>query len=130
MVILWIAVGGALGALARYGLSGWVYGIAGSRLPWGTVAVNLAGCFLLGVVAELTLRSGWVGPQMRAGLGIGFLGSFTTFSTFAVETWRELERGDLVAAVGNLLLNVVGGLLLVVLGLLAARALLALRGAP
>lgn len=130
MLILWIAIGGALGALARYGLSGWVYGVAGARLPWGTLAVNLAGCFLIGVLAELTLRSGWVGPQVRAGVGIGFLGSFTTFSTFAVETWREMERGDWLAAGGNLLLNTVGGLALVMLGLLTARALLSLRGAP
>lgn len=121
MTWLWIAIGGALGALARYGLSGAVYQVAGSRLPWGTLAANLVGCFLLGVLTELAVATGRLPPDLRAAVGIGFLGSFTTFSTFAFETWREVERGDWLAATGNLLLNLVGGLLLVFLGIAAVR---------
>jgi len=129
MSLLWIAVGGALGALSRYGLSGWTYGAFGSRLPWGTLAVNLVGCFLLGLLTELALRTGWVSAEIRSAVAIGFLGSLTTFSTFAVETWREIERGDWLAALANTLLNTVGGLALVIAGVVAARALLRLRGA-
>ena len=129
MILLWIALGGALGALARYGLSGVAYTAFGSRLPWGTLVVNLAGCFALGVLAELASRTAAVPADVRAAVGIGFLGSLTTFSTFALETWREVERGDWLAVTGNLLLNVAGGLALVFLGVAAARLLLHWRGA-
>jgi CrcB protein len=130
MHLLWIAVGGALGAVARYALSGWTYAGFGSRLPWGTLVVNLVGCFFLGLLTEIALRTGWVSAEVRSALAIGFLGSLTTFSTFAVETWREIERGGWAAALANALLNTVGGLAFVVAGVIAARALLRLRGAP
>lgn len=121
MIALGIAVAGAAGALARYGLSGWVHRWAGSGFPWGTLAVNLLGCFLLSLLLELSRQSGWVSPEVRTILAIGFLGAFTTFSTFGLETYRAFEAGDWLAACLNVLYNVVGGLALVVLGASLAR---------
>ena len=128
MTLLWIALAGAAGALARYGLSGLAYAVFGTRLPWGTLVVNLSGCFALGLLSELTGRTGWVSPELRAAAAIGFLGSFTTFSTFGLESFRALEAGDWTAGAWNIGLNLLGGLLLVFLGSLAARWLLSLRG--
>lgn len=90
-------------------------------MPWGTIAANLAGCFLLGFLAGLTATSPRVPEPLRAPLMTGFLGSFTTFSTFSVETVRLVEAGALGTAAASLLLQVLAGLLLAALGLLAGR---------
>jgi len=121
MALLAIAVAGALGALARYGLSGWVHRFAGPGFPAGTLSVNLAGCFLLGLLTELTRHSGWISPEARVWIGIGFLGAFTTFSTFGVETFRAAEAGDWHVVAWNIVLNVVGGLAFVLAGVTLAR---------
>jgi CrcB protein len=123
MTLLGIALAGAAGALARYGLSGLVHRFLGAGFPWGTLAVNLIGCCLLGFLLELSRQSGWVSPGFRTIAGIGFLGAFTTFSTFGVETYRSFESGDWLAAALNVLANVAGGLLLVVAGSSLARFL-------
>lgn len=123
MILLWVAVGGACGALARYGLSVAVTAAAGDRLPWGTLAANLLGCFALGFLFEVARRS-QVHPTLVQGLGVGFLGSFTTFSTFALESWGQLEEGRWGHLAANLTLNVVVGIVLVVLGMAAARLFL------
>ena len=81
MTLLGIALAGAAGALARYGLSGLMHRFLGAAFPWGTLAVNLVGCFLLGLLLEVSRQSGWVSPGFRTIAGIGFLGAFTTFST-------------------------------------------------
>ena len=112
----------------RYGLAGLTHVAFGARLPWGTLVVNLTGCFLLGLLSELAARTGWIGAEQRAAAAIGFLGSFTTFSTFALESFRSLESGDWVAVASNIALNVAGGLMLVFLGILLARWILTLRG--
>lgn len=127
MLFVKIAVGGAIGALARYGMSGAIYAAMGARLPWGTLFVNLLGCFLLGALMEISRLSAWVSPDTRLAIGIGFLGSFTTFSTFGVETFRAIEAGSWSAAVWNVLLNVVGGLFFVILGVGLARGVIHLR---
>lgn len=118
------AVAGALGALARYGLSGWVHRFAGPGFPSGTLSVNLLGCFLLGLLTELARHGGWVSPELRVWVGIGFLG---TFSTFGVETFRAAEAGDWYVAAWNIVLNVVGGLALVLAGVTLARWLTQMR---
>lgn len=128
MILVWIAVAGAAGALARYALAGIAHTLFGVRLPWGTLLVNLAGCFLLGVLSEVSSRTGWASPEVRAAAAIGFLGSFTTFSTFGLESFRSLEAGDWSGALSNIGLNVGGGLALVFLGVLTGRWLLTLRG--
>jgi len=128
MTLLGIAVAGALGALARFGLSGLVHRFAGPGFPAGTLAVNLAGCFLLGALLELTRQTGWIPPGARTIVGVGFLGAFTTFSTFGVETFRAIESDDWQVAGLNVFLNVAGGLLFVAAGTALARGVVHMRG--
>ena len=122
-IILYIALFGALGCLARYFLSGWVYELIGRTLPYGTLAVNVIGAFLIGLVMEFNLRRAAVSPEMRVGLTIGFLGGFTTFSTFSYETFRLLESAQLPEAMANVLLSVTACLAFTFLGIVAARHL-------
>lgn len=121
--ILLIAVFGALGCVARYLLSGWVYTVVGRGFPHGTFAVNVIGAFLIGLTMEFALRSTLISPELRAGLTIGFLGGLTTFSTFSYETFRLLEDGELFTATVNVLASVVVCLVCTWLGILAARHL-------
>ena len=100
-VVLYIALFGALGCLARYLVSGWVCDLIGRTLPYGTLAVNVLGAFLIGLVMEFSLRSTAVSPEMRIGLTIGFLGGVTTFSTFSYETFGLLESAQLPQALAN-----------------------------
>jgi fluoride exporter len=123
-VVKWLAIGlgGALGALARTV----VYQLLAYRdggMPWATVLVNLSGAFALGVVIEMGVRRpGW--DLVVFGVGIGFLGAFTTFSTFGLETVRLLQRNELGVALVSVLLNVVGAVTAAALGVLLARRLL------
>lgn len=122
----WLLLGGfgAMGAIARALLSTWLNpDVASGSLPWGTIAANLIGCFVLGVLAGCTLSSNRIPENLRAPIMTGFLGSFTTFSTFGVETVRLLETGAYATAAVSLLLQVVGGLALAALGLVVGRAL-------
>ncbi len=118
-----IALFGALGCVARYLLSGWTYDQLGRWLPYGTLAVNILGSFLLGLLMEGTLRSTLVPPVLRMGLTVGFLGGFTTFSTFSYETFRLLEDGSLLQAGLNILGNLLACLIGVWLGIGLARQL-------
>lgn len=93
MLLIYIAVGGALGAVARYGLGGLVYGWAGAGFPWGTLAVNVVGSFALGLTLPF-LEAVLVPPEIRAFVAIGFLGAFTTFSTFSYETVAMIQDGE------------------------------------
>lgn len=113
-----IALGGAAGAVARYLATGWVQDVAGGFFPWGTLAVNVAGSLLLGFVLAW-LQSTVASTELRALVTIGFLGSFTTFSTFAYEAWAMLQDQEWVRAGGYLMGSVVMGLL----GLAAGAAL-------
>ena len=121
--IAYIAVWGALGCLARYFLSGWVYALLGRGFPYGTLVVNVIGAFLIGLIMEFSIRSALVSPTLRTALTIGFLGGLTTFSTFSFETFRLLEEGALLTACGNVLLSVVCCLACTWLGIVVARAL-------
>ena len=123
MQYAYIAFFGALGCLSRYAVSGWVYALAGRALPWGTLAVNVAGSFLIGLIMEWSLRSTLFSSDLRLGLTVGFLGGFTTFSTFSYETFRLLEEGSYLQAGANVLLNVVVCIFFAALGILAARQL-------
>jgi len=104
--VLAIALAGAFGAVARYGLSGLVQRFAGPRFPLGTLAVNVLGCFLLGLLATLSLERWSISPTTRAALLIGFLGAFTTFSTFSYETLALIREGAAWRAVLNIVLSV------------------------
>jgi CrcB protein len=104
--IVAIALGGALGSLARYGVSTAIYGWLGRGFPWGTLVVNVLGSFLMGFLFVLLIeRLAWA-PEWRAALLIGFLGAFTTFSTFSIETLNLLEQGAALVAVANVMLSV------------------------
>ena len=92
MLYLFLAVGGMLGTLARYGLSGWVHSWSGSFVPWGTLLVNLFGSFLLGFLSR-AFQVASVSTEMRALLTVGFCGAFTTFSTFSYETVVLMQEG-------------------------------------
>jgi len=81
--LLIVAAAGAAGAVGRYALSGWVYELVGDRLPWGTLVVNVVGCFALGYVMHVSLATTAISPAWRLAIGTGFLGAFTTFSTFS-----------------------------------------------
>jgi CrcB protein len=91
--ILWVALGGASGAVARFLLTSWIAGRTQGRFPWGTFWVNVAGCLAMGVVIHLGLRTGHISETARIGLAAGLLGGFTTFSAFSWETW-DLARTD------------------------------------
>ena len=121
MQLVYIAIFGALGCLSRYFVSGWTYSLAGRGLPYGTLAVNVAGSFLLGLIMEGSLRSTLLSPEVRMGITVGFLGGFTTFSTFSYETFRLLEEGSLWQAGANILLNVAVCLIFAGLGIHLAR---------
>jgi fluoride exporter len=101
-----IALAGALGALARYGLSDVVQRWAGPRFPLGTLMVNVLGCFLLGLLATLSLERWSISPTTRTAVLIGFLGAFTTFSTFSYETLALMREGAIWRAALNILLSV------------------------
>lgn len=106
-----------MGTLARYALQGVVQYRTGSAFPSGTLAVNLLGCFLLGVVAQFSLHRLWVPPEWRVGLTIGLMGAFTTFSTFGWETVKMLEDAEWTKAAVYLGASVVGGLLALMAGM-------------
>ncbi|MBA3007968.1 MAG: fluoride efflux transporter CrcB [Proteobacteria bacterium] len=122
-VVLFIAGFGALGCVARYFLSGWVYDLFGRSFPYGTFIVNILGAFIIGLVMEFGLRSTLLPVSLRIGLTIGFLGGLTTFSTFSYETFRLLEDGEFFVATANVLVSVVICLVFTWLGIHAARAL-------
>ncbi len=122
-MVLYIASFGALGCLARYFLSGWVYAILGTAMPYGTFAVNVLGAFLIGLVMEFSLRSPVVSQELRMGLTMGFLGGFTTFSTFSYETLRLLESAQFLQAAVNVFSSVAVCLVFTFVGIGAARCL-------
>lgn len=93
--------GGGLGAVMRFALALWVDERAQVPFPWGTLAVNVVGCFLIGLVATLADEHRLLAPGVRLFLVAGVLGGFTTFSTFSLETWRLVEEGLPGLALGN-----------------------------
>ncbi len=117
MRITLLIVFGALGTLARYGLQGLVQARAGSSFPAGTLVVNLVGCFLLGGIAEYAMTHLSVPPEWRIGITVGFLGAFTTFSTFTFEAVRLMQDGEWWRGWAYILASVMGGMLAIVMGM-------------
>ena len=117
--LLLIGAGGFVGSISRYLVSGYVQG---DRLsfPYGTLAVNLMGCFLIGFLSQLADSRGLFTPESRSLVFIGFLGGFTTFSTFGNETMNLLRDGQNSLALGNTTLHLIGGLAMVWLGRLVS----------
>lgn len=121
--LLAIAGGGAFGALARFYVSTGVYRLLGRDFPWGTLSVNLLGSFAMGLLFVLLLERSLVGPELRAAILIGFLGSFTTFSTFSLETLTLVEQGEMLPALLNVGVSVVLCIAACWAGIVAARFL-------
>ncbi len=118
-----VGLGGCIGAIARYVLSGLIHRLLGSAFPWGTLVVNLMGCFLIGVLMVFSEDRVLIAPETRLLLGIGLLGAFTTFSTFGYESLELLRDRQLLYFAMNLLVSVAGGLAAVWAGRLLARHL-------
>lgn len=119
--LICLSAAGALGTLARYGLSGLVQRVTGSLFPWGTLAVNGIGCFLFGLVWVLAAERMALSGEARLVILTGFMGAFTTFSTFSAETGQMLLRGQWAAGVANILGSLILGLLCFFLGLFLGR---------
>jgi len=109
-----VAVGGALGSMARFWLAGAMAALTGPRFPWGTLLINVVGSFVIGLVAGFTLTPGRVGmhPDIRIFLMTGICGGFTTFSAFSLQTLELLQGGEFVPALGY----VAGSVVLCVIG--------------
>jgi CrcB protein len=122
-MILLIACGGALGAVMRYGASLGVYTLMGRGFPYGTLFVNVSGSLLMGLLSIIMLERFNIGPEWRAAILVGLLGSFTTFSTFSIETLSLLEQGDMTKAFANIVLSVVVCLAAVWIGIGLGRQL-------
>jgi fluoride exporter len=105
--IVYIAIGGAIGAVFRYLGSTTIYAWLGRGFPYGTLFVNVLGSLIMGILAIVLIERMSTGPELRALLLIGLLGAFTTFSTFSIETLNLIEQGALIRAGMNILLSVV-----------------------
>jgi CrcB protein len=115
--MLLVALGGAIGSVARFKMSGWVLQQTPNwRFPAGTFAVNLIGCLIAGLLAGLAVKQNVFTPEARVFLFTGLLGGFTTFSAFGLETLLLLKRGETGVAVANVVVSVVVGLLVAWLG--------------
>ena len=121
MKIFLIALFGAIGTLARYGLQGVVQFRMGSVFPYGTLLINLSGCFLLGLIGQLTLNRMLVSADVRMAIAVGFFGGYTTFSSFGWETAKMLEDGEWLRATTYVGTSVFAGLLLSIVGIRLAN---------
>jgi fluoride exporter len=122
MTVLWIFLAGGAGSAARHLVGLWAFDRLGTAFPYGTLVVNLAGCFALGAFAHVA--AAWaLHPELRAAVAVGLLGGFTTYSSFNHETLALLAGGSTVTALMNVALTLMGGLAAGWLGLAAARLL-------
>ena len=119
--LVWLALFGACGTLARYGLAGIVQRSAGSAFPVGTFTVNITGCFLFGLIWTLSQDRLAISSEVRTIALTGFMGAFTTFSTFMFETDQMLEQSQWFMAGLNVVLQLAIGLLAYVLGCALGR---------
>jgi CrcB protein len=116
-----IALFGAVGTLSRYGLQGLVQIRTGATFPYGTLAVNLTGCFFLGLIGQFTLNRMVISPDWRIAIAVGFFGGYTTFSSFGWETAKMLEEGAWLRASTYVGASVIAGLFLSVAGIRLAN---------
>jgi CrcB protein len=114
--LLIVGTGGFFGAILRYLVSGWVYYLCGTGLPYGTFAVNILGCLIFGLLAGLMQSREILTHNFRLLVMVGLLGSFTTFSTFSYETFTLMNDNQYLSAVMNVLMSVVVGILALIAG--------------
>lgn len=121
--LLIIAAGGGAGAVARYLVSNWAAARWGGDFPYGTLLVNVTGCFLIGVFMVLVTERIIVNPYWRLLIATGFIGGLTTFSSWGYETWLLVEDAQFTGALYNLAANLLGGFAAAWLGMTLARAI-------
>ncbi|MCL2448741.1 MAG: CrcB family protein [Polyangiaceae bacterium] len=124
--VLLIAFAGALGTLARYGVGLWAGRVLGTTFPYGTLIVNIVGCFLIAVVSQLALSTTYISPSMRLTLNTGFMGGLTTYSSFNFETTNLLRERGLAEGLSNLGITMTSCFVAGLLGMVVARKLAAL----
>ncbi|PPD57616.1 fluoride efflux transporter CrcB [Dehalogenimonas etheniformans] len=120
-IVILIAGAGALGSVCRYALSGAVYAALGQNFPYGTLVVNVIGSFLLGLLMQMGLNTDLIPPHLRTVVAIGFLGAFTTFSTFTYETVQFIQDGAWGSAALNIATSLILGIAAVIAGIYTGR---------
>ena len=121
--VLWISIGAVLGANLRYWVGDWAAQRFGSSFPYGTLLINLTGSFLLGLIVSMSMENFIIDPRLRLLLTIGFLGSYTTFSTYAYESIAFISQGQWGLGLFNLLGSSLLGALCAVLGIWLGKVL-------
>jgi fluoride exporter len=116
VALLWVGLGGFLGSIARYLLSGWAAARWGVIFPWSTFIINISGSFILGFFLAFAQERPWVHPQARLLFAIGFVGAYTTFSTYTYESIRLMMNGQFALAAAYIVGSVVFGLVAVFAG--------------
>jgi CrcB protein len=120
---LMVGIGGALGSILRFSVGGYVSNRLGVRFPYGTFLINCTGSFLIGLVVTLLAERTHWSPNWRYLIPIGFIGGYTTFSTFELETFRNFQDGEILIAGLNVALSVVIGFVSVWLGIITGRTI-------
>ena len=120
---IWVGIAGFFGAIARYALGGFISDRTHGAFPWETLVINVSGAFALGFIFTLLTERFMLNPTVRIALTVGFLGAYTTFSTFAFETMRLAQDGAMLLASINVVASIGAGLLAVYAGTWAGRAL-------
>lgn len=123
MPLILIGLGGFAGAIARYVVDGFVAERVAGAFPWGTLVVNLSGSFLLGALFALTVDRAILPADIRGPVLIGFIGAYTTFSTYMLESWQLVASGAYGLALGNILGSAILGVVAVGAGLTLGRLL-------
>lgn len=121
--ILYVTAGGGLGALSRYGITLLSVKLFSDRFPFGTLAVNLVGCFLIGFVFALAAEKNIISPSFRLFFVTGFLGALTTFSTYGIESINFARSGMITTSLLNIAANNIGGFILILIGLWIGRTI-------
>lgn len=121
MKFLWIGLGGALGALSRYSVGVWIYERMGTRFPYGTLVANVTGCFLIGLVLTILDAHMDLDPAWRFLIPTGFIGAYTTFSTFEYETLHAMQSGQIGTAFLYFGSSLLAGFIAVWLGMQSGR---------
>ena len=123
MKYVMVGLGGCLGAVLRFWLGGYVSNRMGTRFPYGTFVINITGSFLIGFILTLLAERTHWSPNWRYLIPIGFIGAYTTFSTFEYETLRSLQDGEILMAGLNVSLSVIVGFVAVWLGVVTGRSM-------
>lgn len=120
---IYLIIGGLIGTIARYLLAGVIHEVLGTGFPYGTLIVNLSGCFIIGFLSTLADSKFLLAPDLRVLLMVGFCGAYTTFSTFMLETSNLIKVGETVRALMNVLISVIVGFVVFRVGMFLGEIL-------